>query len=62
MKVRFDNLRNVLVQGDKIIPVVRKWGHPWMLLNHQEEALAWCHLTETELRQIHRQFSHPSGQ
>ncbi|TAQ84457.1 hypothetical protein B7494_g7204, partial [Chlorociboria aeruginascens] len=40
---RFDNLRNLLVQGDKIIPVTRTWGHPWMLLNNREEMLAWSH-------------------
>jgi hypothetical protein len=33
MGVRFDNLKNILIQGNKIMPVVRKWGHPWMLLN-----------------------------
>jgi hypothetical protein len=31
-----------------------------MLLQRQEEALAWSHLTETELRQLHRRFGHPS--
>jgi hypothetical protein len=25
MKVCFDNLHNVLVQGDNIVPIVRKW-------------------------------------
>ena len=33
-----------------------------MLLNQLEETLAWCHLTETELRQLHRRFGHPSVQ
>jgi hypothetical protein len=60
--VRFDNLRNILIQGDKVVPIVRKWGHPWMLLDKLEETLAWSHLTETELRQIHRRFGHPSVQ
>jgi hypothetical protein len=58
--VKLDNLQNVLIQGENIVPIVRKWGHPWMLLQHQEEALAWSHLTETELRQLHRRFGHPS--
>jgi hypothetical protein len=62
MGVRFDNLRNILIQGDKVVPIVRKWGHPWMLLDKLEETLAWSHLTETELRQIHRRFGHPSVQ
>jgi hypothetical protein len=62
MGVRFDNLKNILIQGNKIVPVVRKWGHPWMLLDQLEETLAWNHLTETELRQLHRRFGHPSVQ
>ena len=63
MGVKFDNLENVLVQGDKKIPIVRKWGHPWMLLYRQkyqlERSVAWSHLTEPELRPLHRRFSHP---
>ena len=31
-----------------------------MLLNHIEEALAYCHLTKIELRQLYRRFRHPS--
>ena len=30
--VKLDNLKNVLVQGDNRVPVIRKWGHPWLLL------------------------------
>ena len=33
-----------------------------MLLNQLEETIAWSHLTETELRQLHRRFGHPSVQ
>ena len=33
-----------------------------MLLNSHEETLAYCHLTEPELRQLHRRFGHPSVQ
>jgi hypothetical protein len=28
LKVRFDNLENVLIQGNKQTPVVRSFGHP----------------------------------
>lgn len=59
--VKFDNLKNVLTQGDKITPIVRKWGHPWMMLNITNST-AWMHLTETELRLLHRRFGHPSVQ
>lgn len=57
--VRIDNLTNTLIQGNKKIPIVRKWGHPWLLLDHNR-SIAWSHLTETELRQLHRRFGHPS--
>ena len=39
MGVKLENLANVLIQGEKVVPIVRKWGHPWMLLHHPEEAL-----------------------
>src|SRR2546423_656537 len=61
-RMRYDNLENILVQGDKCVPIVRKWGHPWLLLNQPEQTLAWNHLTESELRQLHRRFGHPSIQ
>ena len=59
--VHFDNTRNLLIHGNKHYPVVRKWGHPWLLLDQQEKSVVWCHLTETELRQLHRRFGHPSA-
>ena len=40
LNIKLDNLENVLIQGDKIVPVVRKWGHPWLLLNHNEQSIA----------------------
>ena len=58
--VRFDNLNNELVQGNHIVPVVRKFGHPFMLLHRPEESMAFNHLTEPQLRQLHRRFGHPS--
>jgi len=58
--VKLDNLENMLVQGDNRVPVVRKWGHPWLLLHQPEKSIAWSHLTESELRQLHRRFGHPS--
>jgi hypothetical protein len=59
---KLDNIDNMLVQGNLRIPVVRKWGHPWMLLHNKEQSLAYCHLTESELRRLHRRFGHPSVQ
>ncbi|EED18953.1 conserved hypothetical protein [Talaromyces stipitatus ATCC 10500] len=43
--------------GSNIVPIVRKWGHPWMLLNRLESVA--YHLTELELCQLHRRFGHP---
>lgn len=57
--IMFDNLSNVLRKGSLAVPVVRKWGHPWMLLQ-PEKALGYSHLTEGELRRLHRRFGHPS--
>jgi len=31
-----------------------------MLLNRTEETVAYCHLTYSELHQLHRRFGHPS--
>ncbi|KAI0994965.1 hypothetical protein K3495_g13216, partial [Podosphaera aphanis] len=59
MGVYLNNLQNVLVQGNRRVPIVRKWGHPFMLLEI-EKTLVHCHLTENELRQLHRRFGHPS--
>ncbi|EAW21010.1 GAG-pre-integrase domain-containing protein [Aspergillus fischeri NRRL 181] len=60
MGVELRNKKNVLERGDKRVPIVRKWEHPWMLLHNLEETAAWSHHTETELRQLHRRFGHPS--
>ena len=60
MGVELRNKKNVLERGAQKVPIVRKWGHPWMLLHNLEEIAAWSHLTETELRQLHRRFGHPS--
>lgn len=59
LNVQFDNLQNLLIQNNKKHPVVRKWGHPWLLLDIQT-SITSSHLTETELRQLHRRFGHPS--
>jgi len=70
LDVKFDNLENLLIQGGRKVPVVRKWGHPWMLLDFEsamacnfmdERNIIGCHLTGNELRQLHRRFGHPSA-
>jgi hypothetical protein len=66
MGVKIDNLQNLLIQRGKTVPIVRKWGHPFMLLGTEgidmEQTIAMSHLTEVELRQLHRRFGHPSVQ
>jgi hypothetical protein len=44
--VYLNNIDNVLVHNGKEHPIVRKWGHPWLLLNDCKAAVAYCHLTE----------------
>ena len=58
LNVTFNNIENILYQGTKRLPVLRKWGHPWLLLN-TSQSMAF-HLNEIELRQLHRRFGHPS--
>ena len=60
--VIFDNINNVLIQGNKRVPIVRKFGHPFMLLHDPGRSLAYSHFTETELRQLHRRLGHPASQ
>jgi hypothetical protein len=45
-KVWFNNLKIVMVHEGKHYPVVRKWGHPWILLRNLKRSVAFCHLTE----------------
>src|SRR5208282_1360421 len=61
--------QTVFQEGGLQVPVFRMSGHPWMLLDpvknlvSQDEEIfptAECHLTKTELRQLHRRFGHPS--
>src|SRR5579862_5824873 len=60
--VYFNNVRDVLVHGSDEYSVVRKWSHSWFLIDELERSIAWCHLTETELRQLHRRFGHPAAE
>ena len=66
--VYFNNIDNSLVMKSTRIPVIRRFDHPFLLwessLNSfitQSFAHNPCYLTETELRQLHRRFGHPSA-
>lgn len=69
LNIYYNNLQNKLIlNDDKIIPITRRFGHPFLLwecsLNaYVTESFACnpCYLTETELRQLHRRFGHPSA-
>ena len=69
LQVHFNNITNMVISEDsKKTPVVRRFGHPFLLWN-----IALQHyildistpissfLTDTELRRLHRRFGHPSA-
>lgn len=60
LEVQLDNLNNQLVQRGKKFPIVQKWGHPWLVIgpHRKHKTIASCHLTETEIRQLHKRFGH----
>lgn len=66
LQVKFNNPENVLIQNEKRVPIIRKNGHPFMLLNKSRSVsytstdTQVCYLISTELRQLHRRFGHPS--
>ena len=60
--IYLDNVDDMLVQkktGKKQL-IVRKWGHPWFPLDDDQAAAQ--HLTDVELRQLHRRFGHPAAE
>ena len=58
--VQFNNIYNVLEHNGNTYPVIRKWGHPFFMLDRESSVI--CHLTETELRRLHRRFGHPAAE
>lgn len=69
LKIYFNNLENVIIQGNKAFPVIRQWGHPFLLekalsINKLSSSSTFsfdCFLTNKEIRQLHRRFGHPSA-
>jgi hypothetical protein len=59
--VYYNNVDNMLMQNGKIYPVIREWGYLWLFLEDHEPAIACSHLTEGELRQLHRRFGHSAA-
>lgn len=67
LQVYFNNLENVLVTSHGPVPVVRRFGHPFVLWDFSLEAFIFesfdqnpCNLTDVELHRLHRRFGHPS--
>ncbi|EED17240.1 hypothetical protein TSTA_022940 [Talaromyces stipitatus ATCC 10500] len=58
LRVKFNNLTNEMIQGDLIVPVIRKRGHPWFFLDEKYAPEAF--LTEVEMRWLYRWFGHPA--
>ena len=68
LKVYLNNVKNVLVMEDQVIPVIRRFDHPFLLWKTSLQSYITesfdtnpCYLTDTELRQLHKCFRHPSA-
>jgi hypothetical protein len=48
--VYHNNINNVLIYNGKKHSIGRKWKHLWLLFNDCEIVMAYCYLTEDELR------------
>jgi hypothetical protein len=67
LQVYFDNVQDLLVTPIGTVPVVRRFGHAFLLFDSALRSylvesfdLQPCYLTEIELRRLHRRFGHPS--
>jgi hypothetical protein len=62
--VYFNNLTNTLVTPQGNVPVVRRFGHSFLLWDTSLKLFLTesydCFLTTTELQRLHRRFGHPS--
>jgi hypothetical protein len=71
LKVYFNNVENTLFMTTKNrdLPVIRRFDHDFLLWKNSHSLHSYiaqsfnsypCYLTDTELRQLHRRFGHPS--
>jgi len=62
--IYFNNLTNALVTPRGNVPVVRRFGHSFLLWDVSLQIFLTesidCFLTTTELQRLHRRFGHPS--
>ena len=67
LEVYFNNLKNTIITPTGEVPVVRRFGHPFLLWDTSLKSYLLtsfdvnpCYLTDVELRRLHRRFGHPS--
>ena len=67
LNVYFNNLENLLIASTKSVPVVRRFGHPFLLWDESLHSFIansfnnnTCFLTNKKLRQLHCRFGHSS--
>ena len=67
LQVYYNNLKNVVVTPSATIPVIRQFGHSFVLWGKSLQQFITssltqnpCYLTSTELSRLHRRFGHPS--
>jgi len=74
--IKYDNLKDVIITRTKKVPVVRRFGHPFLVWSFSlqsylvESSLQSylvesfnanpCYLTDVELRRLHRRFGYLS--
>src|SRR5579871_1486997 len=68
LQAYYNNIENVLVTPSNIFPIIRRFGHPFLLWDQHLHTFITdslkanpCYLTEVELRRLHRRFGHPSA-
>ncbi len=67
LKVYFNNVENLLIDKIKILSIIRRFDHDFLLWENflhsyitQFFEFNLCYLTDVELRQLHRRFDHSS--
>jgi hypothetical protein len=68
LRTYYNNVTDTLVTRSATLPITRRFGHPFLLWDNAVRTyiqtsftLNPCFLTDTELRQLHRRFGHPSA-
>ena len=63
----YNNVQDVLVTRTREVPIVRRFGHAFLLCNSSLQTYLLesfesnpCYLIEVELQRLHHRFGHPS--